>query len=334
MNSENYPNPEIQNKKVDIGPLFERAGVDGDQISITETPGMYPFKERIEDNWAYYTAVGFRKLKEILKQENNQVRNIGIVGIGSGVEGIAAAKVFGSSLETMAISDIDSEIILGAEQNIQAILNTVKTKVLALEGSLAEPLAKQGIKFDIIHGNIPNLPSVGDHDLTRGAEKGTFVPTETYDIYSPPKKYLQWAMGAQYAYLESAKEALSNNGSVITELGGRMPLHLVRELFEEQDYNMQEILVGFKEQTEALIDFEGYHRLEEEFGVQFDFYRYDDAIAILEKNGMQHNILNQDGETTKKLLQSCRVTAGEAIDLYHEGIPVGHTVHLFRGTLQ
>ena len=198
----------------------------------------YPHKERVEDNWAYYTAVGFKRLKELLEQEGKRAKEIGIVGIGSGVEGIAAARIFRPDLRRLVVSDIDYDVLNGSEDNIRNSTRGSGVEVIAVKGSFAEPMAQAGYKLDLIHGNIPNLPSTGSEDLTQGAEKGTFLPSSLYEGYSPPDKFVGWAMGAQYAYIQSAKKALAEGGSVVTEFGGRVPLELVKELFKANGLSM------------------------------------------------------------------------------------------------
>ena len=197
--------PEIEQRKiVDVSPLFRAAGIESESASIIETPAMYPHKERVEDNWAYYTAVGFKRLKELLEQEGKRAKEIGIVGIGSGVEGIAAARIFRPDLRRLVVSDIDYDVLNGSEDNIRNSTRGSGVEVIAVKGSFAEPMAQAGYKLDLIHGNIPNLPSTGSEDFTQGAEKGTFLPSSLYEGYSPPDKFAGWAMGAQNAYIQSA----------------------------------------------------------------------------------------------------------------------------------
>ncbi len=320
-------------KSVSLKSLFKAVAIKGKPVLIIENSGMYPYKEKIEDNWAYYTAFGFKRLKELYRKEGKQIKEVGIVGIGSGVEGILAARIFGKQLKRLIISDVDYEVLSLSEKNIKNAVKDSDLEVISLEGSFVEPIEKGGYRLDIIYGNIPNLPSTGSEDLSLGAEKGTFLPSSLYEDYNPPKKFIGWAMGAQYAYLQSSKKTLAEYGSVITELGGRMPLNLVKELFKESGLNMQEILVGFKEQTEALIDFQGYHRMEKEYGVSFDFYLYQESKKLLKNNNIKNTTTKISGEKIKKLLKPYRVNAGEALNLYKKNITIGHTVHLFRGQI-
>ncbi len=322
---------QLQGKVVDVTPLFEQAGIDTGIIKIIETPGMYPYKEKIEDNWAYFTAVGLKRLKDLLDKEGVTVRDVGIIGICSGVEGIAVYYVFKNQLRRLIVTDIDAEILNGTIINLRSAIKDVSVELIPIVGSFCEPIEQSGFYVDFVHGNIPNLPSTGTEDLSKGAEKGTFLPSCLYEGYNPPLEFVRWALGAQFAYLESAKKVLKKSGSVVTELGGRMPLDIVHDMFRECGFMLQEVIVGFKEQTEALIDFMGYHRIEKEYGVTFEFYVYDESQNVLTKQGLSNPTHEATGDEIKKLLDNYKVSAGEAAELYHKDVAVGHTVHLFRG---
>ena len=314
---------------VDVSEIFKVAGICYAPVNITQTTGMYPHKPRLEDNWSYYTAVGLTNLFKL----GVRPRTAAIVGIGSGVEGVAATKVFRDSLRTLTITDVDNVVVNRARENItDNLTKPTNIRVRSLIGSFCEPLTNQEIRADLIHANIPNLPTAKGTNLRGGAEKGTFLRPKMYLSYNPPKKYIELALGAQYAYIKSAIRAITVHGSVITEVGGRVPLFLLKELFEENGIKCEEVLVGFKEQTEALIDFTGYHRFEEEYGVEFDFYLYKDGLKTLRDSGISGNITDISGGELKRLLKPYRVTAGKAIELFHKGIAVGHTVHILKGT--
>ncbi|MDO8620549.1 MAG: hypothetical protein Q7R64_04360 [bacterium] len=315
--------------EVDVSDILNAAGIACKGIIIEQEPGMYPHKKRISDNWSYFTAATFRHL---YAEHNASPSSVAIVGIGNGIEGSAAVRAFPSSLKTLYISDVDEGVVAGASRNIRRNLpKRSRVKIEPFIGSFCEPLVERGVRADIVFANIPNLPAAQGADLSGGAEKGTFLRPELYEGYHPPQKYIKWALGAQYAYLMSAKDALTERGSVFTEVGGRVPLALLSELFEETGYRAEEVLVGFKEQTEPLIDFLGYRAFEEEYGVAFDFYKYEPALATLEEFG-KGNIIQESGEVCKTALERHRVTAGEAVQLFHRQVAVGHTVHIIKGT--
>lgn len=314
---------------MNLNSFLNSVGLQSDSIELTETSGMYPHKAKHEENWSYFTAFGFKYLKEKFKAENKRVDTVAIVGIGSGVEGILAAKIFAPDLKHVVISDIDCEVVDGAFLNIKNSLSS-EIEITSLIGSYTEPIETTGILPDLIYGNIPNLPSM-NQDLSQGAEKGTFVPETVYLGYNPPEKFVGWALASQYSYLKSAQKVLSENGSVVTALGGRMPYSLMEELFAECGLKFEEILVCFKEQTEALIDFEGYHKLEKAHGVTFEFYRYEESLNLLKEKGIENPTNRFTGREINDLLEQYKVSAGEALELYNQNIAVGHTVHILRG---
>src|SRR3989338_936062 len=320
----------MKGKRVEVTPLFEKAKIDSHNIFITETKGMYPYKEKIDDNWAYYTAVGLKELNKIFEKENKNIIDIGIVGICSGVEGIAVLLIM-KNTKKLIITDVDADILKGTVYNLKHAVPQSPIIFIPLVGSFCEPIEEKNYLVDFVHANIPNLPATGEEDLTKGAEKGTFLKPDLYQKYNPPLKFTQWALGAQYAYLQSAKKILRKDASVITELGGRVPISIVKDLFKECGLTFSEVIVGFKEQTEALIDFIGYSAFEKEYDVSFEFYKYEEGKSILKKNNIENPTVKISGEKIKKLLEPCKVSAQEALKLHKRGVAVGHTVHLFRG---
>src|ERR1051326_8587815 len=108
----------LEGRTVDIAPLLARAGLGSSPVSIVETDGMYPYKPEIEDNWAYYTAVGMKHLKTLLEKEGRTPETIGIVGICSGVEAIAVARIFERDVKELIVTDIDAGILEGTIYNL------------------------------------------------------------------------------------------------------------------------------------------------------------------------------------------------------------------------
>lgn len=321
----------IKGRRVDITALFSACNIETSQITIIETSGMYPYKKKIENNWAYFTTAGLKTLKKTLDKEGKIVSDIGIVGICSGVEAIAVLLIFRDHLRHVIVTDIDNEILKGTMYNLGNFSKDMDVEITPLVGSFCEPIEKAGYKVDFVHGNIPNLPASGTEDLSQGAEKGTFLPAPLYEKYAPPEKFVGWALGAQYAYLKSAKAVLKDGGTLITELGGRVPMSVVSDLFEATGLKLEEVVVGFKEQTEALIDFIGYHRMEKKYGVEFEFYLFDESKALLKQKGCSNPTTEISGKEMKAQLEPYKVSARKALNLHKQGITVGHTVHLFRG---
>lgn len=315
------------NKIINLQPFFQKLNLTLPDFEVIETPAMYPHKDKVEDNWIYYTAAAFK----ILKSQAIPVEKIALIGIGSGVEGIAALNIFQPSIQSLAIVDTEHDIVSGAMSNLRLLIKQTGVELTALVGSLAEPLKVLPFKLDLIYGNIPNLPAADGKLLASGADKGTFMRPELFNKYLPPRQYIKWALGTQYAYLQSGSSILSKGGSILTELGGRVPFSIIKQLFTDCNLEFTEILVGFKEQAEALADFEGYHKFEKLYAVEFDFYLLDESKAAMAKYGVGNPTSAISGEKLKSLLEPFKVNAGQALELFHRGILVGHTVHIFRG---
>ena len=107
---------------MDVTPLFKKSKIKIKSAKITETIGMYPYKEKVEDNWAYFTSISLKRLKEVFKKENKKIETAAIVGIGSGIEAIALIKIFKNNLKRLIITDVDQKILNGAVKNINSIM--------------------------------------------------------------------------------------------------------------------------------------------------------------------------------------------------------------------
>lgn len=315
-------------KSHDISPLFIENGIDVENIVIQESPGMYPHKEDIELNWSYYTISAFKHIKNTHQIAS---RDIAIIGIGSGVEAIAALLVFKDELSSLHISDISQEIVDGATKNILPYLPNSLSDFSPLKGSFCEPLHATNKVYDLIFANIPNLYYESEQSPTSGEEIGTFITKNEIEKYDPPLQYTSWALSGQFAYLQSAKPALKANGSVVCELGARVPYPIIEELFNHCEYKLREIICGFKEQTEPLIDFLGYHKLEKEYGVEFDFYLYNECKSLMVSNKIENPTPYVSSLELKKLFKPHRVSAGEALGCYEKDIKVGHIVQILEG---
>jgi hypothetical protein len=314
----------MQNKIVDLTKFFDYCGINLPKVEITETEGMYPFNSDHEANWTYFTFKGYQYLKPKIEP----LLNIACIAAGSGVEVIGLNMIF--PLASFYLTDIDTEIAAGALDNVKKIFPVPKFS--ALTGSLCEPLKKTGLKFDLIHGNVPNLICDDDKDLSSGDDKGTFVKSGILKEQIP-EEYIKWGLGTQYEYLKGAYEVLNPGGSVVAMIGGRFPLHLVRKLFSDCNLKLEpEFSVGFKWQTQPEPDFIAYSELEKKFGVKFEFFLYNEAIKILKKEKIENPAPDLTGQEMKDLFMYIQVSATRALELYKLGVKCGHTVHLFRGT--
>ena len=314
---------------IDLTNFFRYCGIDCSGISIKEKTGMYPFNPDPEANWIFYAFAGYLYLKE--KKLIDLPKKVACVAVGSGAEAIGLKKIF-PDLASITITDIDSEVVFGAFTNVENATPESIGNVIPLVGSLCDPLVKLGFKFDLIHGNVPNLVCSDERDLSLGDDKGTFIKTGIL-TESIPKEYLEWALGTQYLFLKGGSSLLGKNGSIITMMGGRFRLSILEKLFSDCGLRLEpEFSTGFKFQTQPEPDYEGYAKLEEEHGVSFDFFRYFDSKKLLIQEGIGNPTHDYSGQQIKDLLKDFRVSSSEALELHKKGIVCGHTIHMFRGT--
>ncbi len=316
-----------RDREVNLTDFFKECGLGSQTVHILETEGMYPFNPDFKANWLYYTLKGYQFLKETKGFDESAVKKIACIAAGSGAEVIGLGRLF-SNVSHICMTDIDPDVVMGCFRNSTMALLDMNINLHPVLGSLCEPLSG---KFDLVNGNVPNLICDDKKDLSSGNEKGTFVRSNSLPEIMP-KEYLKWGLGTQFEYLKGAVDCLTDNGSVVTIVGGRYPLEITEKLFLDSGLQlMPEFSVGFKWQTQPEPDFEGYAALEKEHGIEFDFFIYEDALKIMKKNGIENPASNLSGQELKDLFKGIRVSSTEALKLYKKGIICGHTVHMFRG---
>jgi len=313
---------------VDLTDFFRYCGLECPVI-ITENEGMYPFNDDFRANWLYFTLKGYRSLK--CSSMDKAPEKIACIAVGSGAEVIGIKKIFPST-KFIAMTDIDVEVISGAFINVKNAFPYFYDNLQPLTGSLCDPLKQIACPgFDLIHGNVPNLICEDGRDLSSGNDKGTFVK-EGAIKEAIPLEYVKWGLGTQYLYLKGAYDFLNKDGSVIAMIGGRFPLEITEKLFSDCNLKlMPEFSVGFKWQTQPEPDYDAYSQLENEYGVSFDFFPFDEALKILKKKNIDNPTPFYSGQQIKSFLKNIKVSATEAFELYKKGIKCGHTVHMFRG---
>lgn len=304
------------------------------ELRITETDHTYPVKDDIWANWYAFGLRAFERLRDVLEQEGKTVESFATIGTSNGIDAIAASLVF-EGLHTIVLADIDRRVLQVASDNFKR--HNKKKRVINLPGSLIEPLTSYLKKtdFDLIYANLPILPNGGD--LAQGYrrasryEKGLFARANSEDKI---KKYL---LDPYYALLLQAKDVLAPRGSVICAIGGRIPYSVIEKVIEEAGFKAEELLTGFKMQTEPWEVFSGFADAEKD-GVTFDFYRYDEAVAALRSyrlesgRNLDEPFIELDKEELRKIIEPYKITAKQAHKMYlrNNYAKIGHVVHMVR----
>lgn len=314
-------------KKLDASKLFEAVGLKNrPMIEMNEhTYGMD--MEQPENNWLYPAFRGFQECQKRLGQEHQRVETFTTIGTGSGIDAIGAYEIFRP--HRVIMTDIHPDVLPLAAKNFS--LNTEKEFVVfeTLKGDLLQPLKKRGWISDVIYANLPNVPFVHEEPslLAKQLSASFYIPKEHNIIPRDAERYL---LAMQYIVLHDAREVLTHHGSVLLNLGARVPCEVVKNIFQEIGYSYEELFVMLKKQTEAELMLPSYAKAEVENGVEFDFYRLTDAQTYLAQEAPGAEPPSVD--LLKSRLERFRVNASTAWREFHEkGTPIGHIVSLLRG---
>jgi hypothetical protein len=321
-------------RAVDLRSLFLHAQLPCVAKAIVEHPGMYPHKERVEDNWTYYSACAFQKIAQPLDLPAVKfpiVKTAGLIGVGSGVEALTLIAATQGTLRDLVITDLRRDLVEVARLNLISASTERQINLLSLNGEFCEPLLASGLTFDLIYANLPNLETGKPIPADCGAETGTFIPRSTLLPHEVPKRFSSWALSSQYVYLRQARRVVRKNGVVLTAIGGRVPLEIIEDLFRTVGFICSEVLLGFKLQTEALIDLVGYSECELANSVRFSFYAIDQVTEILLKRGLQLPIFNISARELRGILAPLELSATEALSQFQRGAAIGHIVHILAG---
>lgn len=270
------------------------------------------------DHWLSYAFRGF----QILNQKGVQVNHFVSIGTGSGIDAIGALEIFRP--QTVTVTDLAPAILSRAKENIIRYQQNggSQARINFGLGSLCEPLGDE--PADLIYTNLPNLPvppELKNKLMENGVSAAYFDPDTVSGI---PNKFSQPLLSLQYAFLLQAKKYLSNNGRVLLNLGVRMPVKTVEELFTAAGYSMEAPTYGVKLQTRAAQSIGSYAAFEKE-GIVFTYYPYVAAIEVFNRDKPQSL------EIMFSLLEPFKLSAVQAIERAEAGEQIGYPAALFCG---
>lgn len=295
----------------DVSTLFRDTGIDR-HVQVTTNEHSYEVQQASSDNWLYAAFIAFQRLRRCL---NREVESFATIGTGPGLDAIGAWHVFHPQFTVM--TDVHPEVLPLAARNFT---ENTSAEVLALHGSLLQPLRREGLSMDLIYANLPNLPSL--EPVGAGQASASFYPAGMLHASGETEAY---CLAMQVAAIQGAGAVLNGGGSLLLNFGARVPLHLLRQEVERNDLIYQELFSGVKRQTQAGEVLPGYAAAEQKHGVQFDFYSF-------ENSGVPDDVGDFAGGTDslKDLLTSFRVSATEALALHKQGKSVHHAVQVIR----
>ncbi|MBI2655247.1 hypothetical protein HYX06_02370 [Candidatus Woesearchaeota archaeon] len=313
-------------KPTDISHILETAGIVTEKpVIVNETEDTYPIKADTWDNWFPFAYLAFQEIAR-----SQTVSSFAAIGTGNGADALGAINIFGRDLETIIITDVGNAALQVSDQNVRRY--SKGKKVFALNGSLCQPLIQRGIKVDLIYENLPNIPD--GEDVSSGYRQASVYNPSLLPAV-PDKLVRDYLLESHYSLLKESKHALNHGGSVICSIGGRVPNSVLRGMVERLGYKYEELITGFKRQTEPLEVLPGYAKAEKD-GIEFDFYKYDEAISCLQSHGIKNPFIERSSDELKDLLAPFRISAREALQLYEQNpnYVIGHMVNMVRAINQ
>jgi hypothetical protein len=294
------------------------------ELEIEENAHTYPIKENYWDNWFAFSPLAYQILVEKLRKEKTEVESMAIIGISNGIEGILA-RLFLRDLEEITGIDIEKKVLRIGKRNMNKYINEID--IIVEQGSLCKSLIDAGVTHELIVANIPLIPY--GSDLKEDYQKASKYDANT--IYSPQKWIRNNFLESYHVLLTQAIEVLNDKGSVMFKIGGRITYDKIEKMIRLSGYTPQHILTGFKLQTEPWEVLPEFAAAEKD-GVEFSFYRYEEAIARLKTEGLDTPSIISDPESLRAKLEPFRITAKEAHELYKQNkdYQIGHIVHVVR----
>ncbi|MBI5798595.1 MAG: hypothetical protein HZB10_01545 [Candidatus Yonathbacteria bacterium] len=308
----------------DVSSLFRCVGLNV-RSKITTTEHTYEIDARHpRDNWLYPAFRAFQILQKQLQKEGRRVRAFTTIGTGQGVDAIGAYFIFRP--RQIILIDIHPNVIVTAEENV--LDNTASTvRISAYTGNLCQPLRDHALRPDLIYAKLPNIPFDGSGSLYSGQLTATFFSQEW--IAKSSRVIEQYLLGQQQAVIREASACLASGGSLVLNLGARVPIVLVQQMFTNARLKYQELYTMFKIQSQPEWVLGGYARAEKRYGVTFDFYRFDAAKQQLGSILAKENLT---AEQLKKLLKPFHLSATDALkQLVYQRERIGHLVQVIRG---
>jgi len=308
---------------LDVSPLFAAAGLSTNMVAEMNEHTYEVDLSDPRNNWLYPAFLGFKELQKRLIAEGKFVETFATIGTGPGIDAIGAHEIFHP--RKIVMTDIHPDVLPIAEKNFSHHTKNDSIPHDAWQGHLAEPLRRNNILSDVIYPNLPNVPFV-QHNTSLFSQQLT---SSFYNsvLNCAPSTINRYLLTMQFDLLQDARSSLVDGGSVVVNLGGRVPVELVKVLFESSGYVYEELFTMLKAQSQPELMLPSYARAEKEGRVEFDFYHFDEARNLIKKLPAE----GVPADHLKEILLPFRVSATQAVKLSKHHESIGHVVQIIRG---
>lgn len=306
--------------------LFGQRTRTGDAIRIRITEHTYLPDGEEREGWFPNIARAFRELAERSAREGRPLSSYASVGIGPGLDAIAAVEALG--VRQVALMDLHQDVVDMAKDNVLRNCPSLQpTDVSAFVSDVCAGLRARDIRSDVVYENLPNIPA-DDVDFGAGVATASFFRGRK--TAAVPDVFARHRLALHYRFLSEARACLTETGVVVCCIGGRVPAGVVEAMFVDCGYTPDVLNFEMVRQFEAGGVVAGFAEAERQEHLTFRFYPYRAGRAALEE------IRRRDGVTIHEvmddpILARLCMTATEAQDRFARGHDIGHLGVVWRG---
>ncbi|MDR1462311.1 MAG: hypothetical protein LBI68_04130 [Azoarcus sp.] len=306
--------------KLDDAPARLKNTLD---IRVTEH-AFLPSIDDILSDWVATIATPAFKLINRLQGPQTSFCSI---GTGVGLDALAAIETLGAT--RIGITDVHQDVVAAAADNIRNNLKTPDNITIeAGHGDLLEPLAPNGAtppRYDLIYENLPNIPIADAEEAATARKSAGHIPPRKENVPPLMRRNL---LALHTIALQKAKPFLAPGGTVLSLLGGRIPLEIFREMGRLTGYHAEIFTYGWKIQTDPEEIIGGHLKQQQEGFGPYHFYRASRLAEVFANLSLEESGAN--AHAIEHRLTPDALSPKEALAAWQQGETIGHTVVALR----
>jgi hypothetical protein len=295
------------------------------EITVSE----HAFLPSADDLLADWVATIATPAFKLIRAQEGEKAAFCSIGTGVGLDALAAIETLGAT--HVGLTDVHDDVVRAAVENVRNNLrNPAAIRIDAGFGDLLEPLAKDTARpprFDLIYENLPNIPVNQAEEATVARKSAGHIPPRQETIPPLMRKNL---LALHYLALLKARNFLKPSGSVLSLVGGRIPLSVLQEMGNLAGYRAEIFTYGWKIQTDPEEIIGGHLRQEAAGYGPYRFYRaarLASAFASVTLADSGRRALAIEAELLPDAL-----SPAAALAAHEQGETIGHTVVALRST--
>ncbi|MDR0735966.1 MAG: hypothetical protein LBF51_03890 [Zoogloeaceae bacterium] len=288
-------------------------------IEVTE----HSFLPSIDDILGDWVATIATPAFKLIRQKEGAKSAFCSIGAGVGLDALAAIEILDSI--DIGITDVHVDVVAAAVANIRANLRDPERITLnAGSGDLLQPLAAFRPQYDLIYENLPNVP-IDAADLAAARASSGHTPPRTENIPELLQKNL---LALHYVALTQAKDFLRPGGSVLSLIGGRIPLAVFQEMGRFAGYRAEIFTYGWKIQSDPDAMISG-HLAQQQNGLgPYRFYRAERLAEVFARVSLADS--GKHAFEIEQRLTPDQLDPQQALAAHQRGETIGHTVVALR----